>query len=160
MAIPRRLGTVSDLKAPRARLIPISDQPPLQQLVQAAALGLVPCFHAGTEASGIAGTSGSGLTLPFSSNTTAVRNSEEFRALVSLGPKILPLIVYKMLEPSEFFDRAQDAECRIEVRRQSYSIHRTAEISNRSLRVRTKSPPNNSGYGKIGIGDRTRKLAV
>jgi hypothetical protein len=38
-----------------------------------------------------------------SSSTGAVRNSEEFRALVSLGPKVLPLIVNKLLEPSEFF---------------------------------------------------------
>jgi hypothetical protein len=38
-----------------------------------------------------------------SSNSKAVRNSEEFRALVSLGPQILPLVVDKLLQPEEFF---------------------------------------------------------
>jgi hypothetical protein len=38
-----------------------------------------------------------------SSNSKAVRNSEEFRALISLGPPILPLVVDKLLEPDEFF---------------------------------------------------------
>jgi hypothetical protein len=39
----------------------------------------------------------------FSSNSKAVRNSDEFRSLVSLGPRILPLVVDKLLEPDEFF---------------------------------------------------------
>jgi hypothetical protein len=38
-----------------------------------------------------------------SSNSGVVRNSEEFRALASLGPQILPLIVDKLLQPDEFF---------------------------------------------------------
>jgi hypothetical protein len=38
-----------------------------------------------------------------SSNSKAVRKSEEFRSLVSLGPPILPLVVGKLLEPDEFF---------------------------------------------------------
>jgi hypothetical protein len=38
-----------------------------------------------------------------SSNSKAVRNSEEFRALVSLGPRILPRVVDKLLQPEEFF---------------------------------------------------------
>jgi hypothetical protein len=38
-----------------------------------------------------------------SSNAKAVRNSEEFRSLVSLGPRILPLVVDKLLQPEEFF---------------------------------------------------------
>jgi hypothetical protein len=32
-----------------------------------------------------------------------VKDSDEFRALASLGPKVLPLIVDKLLQPSEFF---------------------------------------------------------
>lgn len=38
-----------------------------------------------------------------SSSSKAVKNSEEFRALASLGPKVLPLIVDKLLQPDEFF---------------------------------------------------------
>jgi hypothetical protein len=38
-----------------------------------------------------------------SSNSKAVKDSDEFRALASLGPKVLPLIVDKLLQPSEFF---------------------------------------------------------
>ena len=38
-----------------------------------------------------------------SSNAKAVRSSEEFRSLVSLGPRILPLVVDKLLQPEEFF---------------------------------------------------------
>src|SRR5260370_13374237 len=38
-----------------------------------------------------------------SSNSKAVRNSKEFAALVSLGPRILPLIVDKLLQPDQFF---------------------------------------------------------
>jgi hypothetical protein len=38
-----------------------------------------------------------------SSNSGAVRNSEAFRALVSHGPQILPLVVDKLLQPDEFF---------------------------------------------------------
>ena len=38
-----------------------------------------------------------------SSNANAVRNSEEFRSLVSLGPPILPLVVDKLLQLEEFF---------------------------------------------------------
>ena len=34
------------------------------------------------------------------------------------------------------------------------------KMSNRSARLRTKSPPKNFGYGNFGIGDWTRKLAV
>jgi hypothetical protein len=37
------------------------------------------------------------------SNSKAVKDSDEFRALASLGPKVLPLIVDKLLQPSEFF---------------------------------------------------------
>src|SRR4029077_12081466 len=36
-------------------------------------------------------------------SSKAVKNSEEFRALASLGPKVLPLIVDKLLQPDEFF---------------------------------------------------------
>jgi hypothetical protein len=32
-----------------------------------------------------------------------VKDSDEFRALASLGPKVLPLIVDKLLQPREFF---------------------------------------------------------
>jgi hypothetical protein len=39
----------------------------------------------------------------FSSNSKAVRNSDEFCALASLGPQILPLVVDKLLQPAEFF---------------------------------------------------------
>jgi hypothetical protein len=38
-----------------------------------------------------------------SSNSRAVRNSEEFGALVALGPPVLPLVVDKLLQPEEFF---------------------------------------------------------
>jgi hypothetical protein len=38
-----------------------------------------------------------------SSSSGAVRNSDEFRALVALGPQILPLVVDKLLQPHEFF---------------------------------------------------------
>jgi hypothetical protein len=38
-----------------------------------------------------------------SSNSKAVKDSYEFRALASLGPKVLPLIVDKLLQPNEFF---------------------------------------------------------
>jgi hypothetical protein len=38
-----------------------------------------------------------------SSNSKAVRNSEEFRVLVALGLRILPLVVSKLLQPEEFF---------------------------------------------------------
>jgi hypothetical protein len=37
------------------------------------------------------------------SGTDAVRDSEEFRALVSLGPAIIPLVIEKLLQPGEFF---------------------------------------------------------
>jgi hypothetical protein len=38
-----------------------------------------------------------------SSSSKAVRNSKEFATLVSLGPRILPLIVDKLLQPDQFF---------------------------------------------------------
>jgi hypothetical protein len=39
----------------------------------------------------------------FSSNPKVVSDVEEFRALVALGPEILPAIVEKLLEPDNFF---------------------------------------------------------
>lgn len=38
-----------------------------------------------------------------SSNLKAIRNNSEFRALAALGPRILPLVVDKLLQPDEFF---------------------------------------------------------
>lgn len=38
-----------------------------------------------------------------SSNPKVVRNNNEFRALSALGPRILPLVVDKLLQPDEFF---------------------------------------------------------
>jgi hypothetical protein len=41
--------------------------------------------------------------IAFRSDTRAVRNSSEFDALVALGPRILPLVVNKLLQRREFF---------------------------------------------------------
>lgn len=38
-----------------------------------------------------------------SSDPRAVRKSREFDALVALGPRVLPLVVNKLLRPEEFF---------------------------------------------------------
>lgn len=37
------------------------------------------------------------------SNPKVVRNNNEFRALATLGPRILPLVVDRLLQPDEFF---------------------------------------------------------
>ncbi len=37
------------------------------------------------------------------SNAKALRKSKEFSLLVALGPRILPLVVNKLLQPDEFF---------------------------------------------------------
>jgi hypothetical protein len=75
----------------------------------------------------------------FSSNTKAVRTPAEFRALISLGPGIIPLLVDKLVKREEFpalqaYDVLQDrSELRVEPQAIPSEQQRALETARRWL---------------------------